>query len=65
MSDPTADMGRITRQQIFLRHAMAKASTLGLSDVNTVRKLVGVAVDNVKIDDSLLADDLIVLALKV
>lgn len=64
VSDPTADMGRITRQQIFLRHAMAKASTLGLSDVNTVRKLVGVAVDNVKIDDSLSADDLIALARK-
>lgn len=64
VSDPTADMGRITRQQIFLRHALGKASTLGISDLGTVRRLVGVAVDNVKIDDSLSADDLIALARK-
>lgn len=64
VSDPTADMGRITRQQIFLRHALGKAATLGISDLGTVRRLVGVAVDNVKIDNSLSADDLISLARK-
>ena len=31
--DPTADLGRISRQQLFLRRAMDRAATLGLDDV--------------------------------
>ena len=61
-TDPTGDLGRITRQQIFLRHAMAKTTTLGLTDVNTVRKLVGVAVDSVRIDSTLSSGDMMSLA---
>ena len=53
VSDPTADMGRITRQQVFLRHALGKIGTLGLDDVNTMRRLVDVGIENVKVDDQL------------
>lgn len=61
-TDPTGDLGRITRQQTFLRHALAKTTGLGLTDVNTVRKLVGVAVDSVRIDKSLSSDAMMGLA---
>ncbi len=61
-SDPTGDLGRITRQQVFLRHALAKTTSLGLTDFNTVRKLVDVAVDSVHIDDTLSKNDILSLA---
>lgn len=64
ISDPTGDEGRITRQQIFLRRSMAKVSTLGISDANTLRKLVDVGVSAVKVDASLTVDDMIALARK-
>ncbi len=62
--DPTGDMGRVTRQQIFLRRAMAKISTLGLDDLNTMRRLVNVGVDSVKVDSSLSIDMLMGLGRK-
>lgn len=61
-SDGSGDLGRITRQQIFLRHALAKVTTLGLDDVNSLRVLATVAVDNVKVDKSLGISDMISLA---
>jgi len=61
-SDPTGDLGRITRQQVFLRHAFDQVSALGLGDLGSVRKLVGVAVDNVRIDEGLTTDGIIELA---
>lgn len=60
--DPTADLGRITRQQIFIRRAMAKVSTLGISDFNTLRRLVDVAVDSVKVDSTLSLNQMLALA---
>jgi LCP family protein required for cell wall assembly len=59
--DGTADLGRITRQQTFLRRSLAKVSTLGITNLNTLRKLIDVAVDTVKIDDDLSLDDLMAL----
>ena len=64
ISDPTGDEGRITRQQIFLRRAMAKVATLGITDANTVRKLIDVGVSAVKVDASFTVDDMIALARK-
>ncbi|MDY7103466.1 MAG: LCP family protein [Actinomycetota bacterium] len=52
-ADPTGDLGRITRQQVFLRRAMDQAATLGLSDLLTVNRLLGVATDNVSLDAGL------------
>ena len=62
--DGAADLGRITRQQIFLRHSLGKVSTLGIDDVGTLRSLIGVAIESVKLDDSLGTSDIIDLARK-
>ena len=64
VSDPTGDLGRISRQQVFIRRAMAKVSTLGIGDINTLRRLVGVGVNAVKIDSALSVQDMIDLARK-
>ncbi|MFN8051938.1 MAG: LCP family protein [Acidimicrobiales bacterium] len=64
INDQTGDLGRITRQQTFLRHALAKVSGMGLDDLDSLRVLTGVAVNNVKIDDSLGTNDIIRLARK-
>jgi LCP family protein required for cell wall assembly len=61
-SDPTADLGRATRQQLLTRAAMARAQDLGLNDVGRLRKLVDAAVDAVTLDGSLGAGDLVSLA---
>jgi LCP family protein required for cell wall assembly len=62
VSDGTADLGRITRQQVFLRHALAKISTLGITNIGTINSLVNVAIDNVKVDSALSTSQMISLA---
>lgn len=58
-SDPTADLGRITRQQIFIRSAVAKAVGEGLTNPLTLNQLVSAGVENVRLDRRLDAGDLI------
>jgi LCP family protein required for cell wall assembly len=58
-SDPTADLGRITRQQVFVRRAVAKAVGEGLSNPVTLNKLVSAGVANVSLDELLDAGDLL------
>ncbi len=53
VDDPTGDLGRITRQQEFLRAAMARFLELNLSDVFTVKELVEAGVDHVRLDPGL------------
>ena len=60
--DLTADLGRITRQQLFLRRVMDKVASLGLTDVTKLNRLVNVATDNVTFDDNLSTGDLVDLA---
>jgi LCP family protein required for cell wall assembly len=57
--DPTADLGRITRQQLFMRKAMDKASTLGLGDITRINRLIDVGTKNVKFDDGLKTTELV------
>jgi LCP family protein required for cell wall assembly len=52
-TDPTGDLGRITRQQDFVRRALHEALSKGLFNPARVNGLVNVAVNNVKIDDQL------------
>ena len=61
VEDLTADLGRITRQQVFARQALAQVTSLGLTDVGKLNRLVGVASDNVLFDNSLRNDDLLAL----
>ena len=48
-SDPTADLGRITRQQIFIRSAISKAVGKGLTNPVTLNELVSAGVENVRL----------------
>jgi len=57
--DPTADLGRITRQQIFIRRAVAKAVSKGLSNPVTLNELVSAGVENVRLDELIDAGDLL------
>jgi LCP family protein required for cell wall assembly len=58
-SDPTADLGRITRQQVFVRRAVAKAVSEGLHNPVTLNQLVSAGVANVSLDEHLDASDLL------
>lgn len=50
-SDPTGDLGRIYRQQLFVRRVAAQvASDFSITDIRGVNALADVAVDNVTID---------------
>lgn len=57
--DPTADLGRITRQQVFVRRAVAKAVGEGLTNPVTLNDLVSAGVANVSLDVKLHASDLL------
>jgi LCP family protein required for cell wall assembly len=58
-SDPTADLGRITRQQVFVRRAVAKAVGQGLTNPAKLNQLVSAGVENVSLDELLDARDLL------
>ncbi len=60
--DPTGDLGRITRQQIFVRKALHKALSIGVTDFSTFTRLLNVATDSVTIDQTLDRRDLYNLA---
>jgi LCP family protein required for cell wall assembly len=57
--DLTADLGRITRQQVFVRRSIDKAVSKGLSNPATLNDLVSAGVANVSLDEYLEAGDLL------
>ena len=59
VSDPTGDLGRMTRQQLLTRAALAKAQTMGVGDVGKLRGLVEAGLDSVSLDSTMGAGDLI------
>ena len=60
--DPTADLGRIQRQQDFIRRMLRKAVASGLSNPITLNRLVGIGVRDVKLDDRMTTGDIVRLA---
>lgn len=56
--DGTGDLGRITRQQLFIRKALERALELDIGDLLTLNRLLDVAVDSVAVDSALSNDDL-------
>ncbi|MEX2293744.1 MAG: LCP family protein [Acidimicrobiales bacterium] len=52
-ADATSDLGRITRQQAFIRQAISKAVGAGLTNPATLNQLVSAGVDNVRLDSHL------------
>jgi LCP family protein required for cell wall assembly len=62
--DGTGDLGRISRQQDFIRRAIARAVQKGARNPVTLNSLVDVAVSNVQVDTELQAGDIITLGEK-
>ncbi len=58
-TDPSGDLGRISRQQEFIRRVIALAVSKGLSNPATLNSLVNVAVDNVGLDPTLSVTDIL------
>jgi polyisoprenyl-teichoic acid--peptidoglycan teichoic acid transferase len=52
-TDGTGDLGRISRQHVFLRRAIDQVSELGLTDALTLNRLLDVGVDSVTLDRGL------------
>ncbi|MFZ9918992.1 MAG: LCP family protein [Ilumatobacteraceae bacterium] len=61
-SDPTGDIGRINRQQDFLRRSMQRALDRGTTNPATANALLNVALTRVITDDRLTPRDLLSLA---
>lgn len=59
--DPTADLGRIERQQSFIRRVLGKASRVGRNPVR-LNSIINSAVPNVKIDNAFSTRDILRLA---
>jgi LCP family protein required for cell wall assembly len=57
--DGSADLGRISRQQDFIRRAIARAVEKGARNPVTLNSLVDVAVTNVKVDTELQPGDIL------
>lgn len=61
-TDPTGDLGRISRQQDFIRRAVKRAISRGVRNPATLNRLINVGLDSVAVDDSLTADDMLRIA---
>jgi polyisoprenyl-teichoic acid--peptidoglycan teichoic acid transferase len=59
VSDGRGDLGRIERQQDFIRRALRKALSRGLTSPSKLNRLVNVGIDNVTVDDGLSARDIV------
>lgn len=63
-SDPLSDLGRIQRQQVFIRAALKRAVNKGVRNPFTLNELVNVAKKSVKIDDSFTGSDIVNLGME-
>jgi LCP family protein required for cell wall assembly len=62
-SDPTSDLGRISRQQDFMKRALRRAVDKGARNPYTLNQLVNTGIEAVVLDDNLTAGDLISLGM--
>ena len=60
--DPTADLGRIQRQQDFIRRMLRKAVSSGLTNPVKLNRLIGIGVRDVTLDDRMSTTDIVKLA---
>ncbi len=59
MTEPTADFGRIQRQQDFVRRVAKQALSKGLSDPRKLNSLLKVAADNIHVDEGFTFNDMV------
>lgn len=52
-TDPVSDLGRVSRQQDFLRRVLSAALDRGVTDPDVARSLIKAAQENVVVDESL------------
>ncbi len=64
-SDPTGDLGRMTRQQILTRAALSKAQTMGIGDVGRLKGLVDAGIGSVRLDSTLGTRDIVSLGSRI
>ncbi len=57
-TDPTGDLGRIQRQQDFIRRMLRKAISKGVRNPVKLNALIGAGIDNVKLDSALSTKDI-------
>ncbi len=60
--DPRADLGRIERQQDFIRRMLKKALSSGLTNPIQLNRLIGIGVRDVTLDETLSTKDITALA---
>lgn len=58
-SDPTGDIGRIQRQQDFIRRMIRQAISKGVRNPIKLNSLISAGIGNVKIDDALSTKDIL------
>jgi LCP family protein required for cell wall assembly len=58
-SDPTGDIGRIQRQQDFIRRVLRQAISKGIRNPIKLNALVGAGIHNVKLDSALSTKDIL------
>jgi LCP family protein required for cell wall assembly len=61
VSDPTSDIGRVARQQDFIRRVIRRAISKGARNPNTLRGLIDTGSRNIGLDQVTTAGDLITL----
>lgn len=62
VSGANSDIDRIARQQDFIRRIMKKAVSSGLGNPLTLNRLIGIGVDNVRVDQEMSTKDITSLA---
>ncbi|HYX44405.1 MAG TPA: LCP family protein [Acidimicrobiales bacterium] len=62
VEDPRGDLGRIGRQQEFLRRVMKKAASTGVTNPLRLNRLIGIGVRNLAVDASMSTTDIAWLA---
>ncbi|MFN2607033.1 MAG: LCP family protein [Acidimicrobiales bacterium] len=60
--DPRGDLGRIERQQDFIRRMIKKAASSGISNPLTLNRLIGIGVHNLTVDATMSTGDITHLA---
>ncbi|HEY8525538.1 MAG TPA: LCP family protein [Acidimicrobiales bacterium] len=58
VEDPRSDLGRIQRQQDFIRRALSRAIDRGARNPRRLDELIDVGLDGITVDDELTADDI-------
>jgi polyisoprenyl-teichoic acid--peptidoglycan teichoic acid transferase len=58
VTDPSSDLGRIERQQDFIRRALSRAIDKGARNPRRLDRLIDVGLDGITVDDALTANDI-------